>query len=196
MPDKKHIIIDAKVSLNAYTAYFQSDDEREKETLLKKHVLSIHEHIKGLSSKNYHKLYEIPQPDYVLLFVANEPALTIALKQDPELYEKALDQHIVLVSTTTLLATLRTVSYIWKQDLQSKNALEIAKKAGDLYDKFINFSEDLLQIGHHLDKSQQSYEEAMKKLKSGRGNLISRVEKLKEMGAKTEKQMDSKLLEE
>src|SRR5690606_38759171 len=121
LPDDKHLVLDSKVSLTAYSNYFDTEDENEKKQFLKQHVNSILGHIKLLGDKNYQNLYDIKQPDYVMMFVANEPALTMALKEDPELYDKALRSNIVLVSTTTLLATLRTISYIWNQDLQNKN---------------------------------------------------------------------------
>ena len=135
LPDEKYLILDSKVSLTAYADYFSSDDEGKKATLLKQHMTSLKKHIVDLGERDYQNLYQINQPDYVMLFVANEPALTLALKEEPELYEKALERNIVLVSTTTLMATLRTISYIWKQDLQSKNAQEIARQAGDMLDK-------------------------------------------------------------
>jgi DNA recombination protein RmuC len=130
-----------------------------------------------------------------MMFVANEPALTMALREDMTLYERALEKNIVLVSTTTLLATLRTISYIWKQDLQNKNALEIARQAGSLYDKFTNFTEDLIKVGKSLDQTQKTYKEAAKKLYDGQDNLVRKTERLKELGAKTSKQMDKTLLD-
>jgi DNA recombination protein RmuC len=194
LPDDKSIVLDSKVSLTAYTQYFEAE-EADKDRILKKHLDSIYGHIKLLSEKNYQNLYEINQPDYVMMFVANEPALTIALKEDPGLYEKALDKNIVLVSTSTLVATLRTISYIWKQDMQNRNAVEIARQAGNLYDKFTSFTEDLLKVGRNLKTTQGVYEEAMNKLVDGRGNIVGRVEKLKDMGAKATKQLDKKLVD-
>ena len=132
-----------------------------------------------MSEKQYQNLYDINQPDYVMMFVANEPALTMALREDHDLYEKALEKNIVLVSTTTLMATLRTISYIWKQDLQNKNAMEIARQAGNMYDKFVGFVEDLKTVGTNMDRAKNSYEEAMKKLYDGKGNLVKRAEDLK-----------------
>ena len=130
-----------------------------------------------------------------MMFVANEPALTIALKEDPGLYEKALDKNIVLVSTSTLVATLRTISYIWKQDSQNKNAVEIARQAGALYDKFTAFTDDLVKVGKNLNTTQTTYQEAMKKLSEGKGNLVRRAESLREMGAQTTKQIDSRIVD-
>jgi DNA recombination protein RmuC len=188
-------VLDSKVSLTAYAQYFDTDDEQERKAYLQKHMTSLHAHIKVLSEKNYQNLYDINQPDYVMMFVANEPALTIALREDPGLYERALENNIVLVSTSTLMATLRTISYIWKQDLQNKNALEIARQAGSLYDKFTAFTEDLIKVGRNIEQTQGAYGDAMKKLSEGRGNLVRRAEKLRELGAKASKQMDQRLIE-
>ena len=195
LPDGKHLILDSKVSLTAYSRYYDSEDETEQQRFLKQHLDSINGHIRALGDRNYQSLYEINPPDYVMMFIANEPALTIALKEDPQLYEKALDRNIVLVSTTTLLATLRTISYIWKQDLQNKNAEEIARQAGALYDKFVSFSEDLMKLGNQLGTVQKTYTDSMKKLTDGTGNLVKRTEKLRELGAKTSKQADQRLLD-
>jgi DNA recombination protein RmuC len=187
-------VLDSKVSLTAYSGYFEAEDEATRSKYLKQHLDSVNSHIKLLGEKNYQNLYEIQQPDFVLMFIANEPALTIALKEDENLYEKALDKNIVLVSTSTLLATLRTVSYIWKQDLQNKNALEIARQAGALYDKFEGFTNDLLKVGNSLNQTKTHYEAAMNKIADGSGNLIRRTEKLKELGAKATKQIDQRLI--
>lgn len=195
MPDDKYLVLDSKVSLTAYSNYFDADDDVKRARFLKNHLDSMYSHIKTLGDKNYQNLYDINQPDYVLMFIANEPALTIALKEDHSLYEKALDKNIVLVSTTTLMATLRTISYIWKQDLQNKNAIEIATQAGALYDKFINFTDDLLKVGNNLKTTQNSYSDAMKKLYDGKGNLVRRTEILRELGAKTTKNIDKRLLD-
>jgi len=195
LPDEKYLVLDSKVSLTAYARYFDTDDEDERKSNLQKHMLSINGHIKLLAEKNYQNLYDINQPDYVMMFVANEPALTLALREDPGLYERALENNVVLVSTSTLMATLRTISYIWKQDLQNKNAIEIATQAGSLYDKFTAFTEDLVKVGRNIEQTQGSYRDAMKKLSEGRGNLVRRAEKLRELGAKASKQMDQRLIE-
>ncbi|UXP30610.1 DNA recombination protein RmuC [Reichenbachiella agarivorans] len=195
LPDGKSIVIDSKVSLTAYARYFEETEEIRKAHYLREHIDSVNSHIKILGSKDYQNLYEINQPDYVMLFVANEPALTIALQEDQGLYEKALEKNIVLVSTSTLMATLRTVSFIWKQDTQSKNAIEIARQGGALYDKFVSFVEDIKKVGAQLDLTQKVYRESAKKLYDGTGNLINRAEKLKNMGAKATKVMDQKLIE-
>ncbi|MCB0716295.1 MAG: DNA recombination protein RmuC, partial [Chitinophagaceae bacterium] len=164
LPEEKHVIIDSKVSLVAYEQYFNEEDELNKSLHLKTHVQNLLNHIKGLSSKNYQSLYEINQPDYVLLFVPIEPALYIALKEDSQLFEKALEKNVVLVSTSTLIATLRTISVIWKQDNQRKNVGEIAKESGALYDKFVGFIEDLINLGKKIDGIKGDYTEAMNKL--------------------------------
>jgi len=195
LPDNKYLIIDAKVSLTAYTNFFNTTDDLEQLKFLKLHLDSINSHIKLLSDRNYQNIYGIDQPDYVLMFIANEPALTIALKEDQSIFEKALAKNIVLVSTSTLLATLRTISYIWKQDLQNKNAEEIARRAGDLYDKFEGFVQDLVSVGKSLNQTKINYEAAMNKLVEGKGNLVRRTEQLRELGAKTTKQLDQRILD-
>ena len=194
LPDGKNLILDSKVSLTAYTNYFESDDEKEKERYLQQHLTSLYNHMKALSQKNYQELYGIHAPDYVMMFIANEPALTLALREDPGLYDKALEQNLVLVSTTTLLATMRTISYIWKQDAQNRNAEEIARQAGNLYDKFVNFLEDLKKLGNQMGTARKTYEEAMKKLYEGNGNLIRRTENLKKLGANSSRKMDQAAL--
>ncbi len=195
LPDDKSLVLDSKVSLTAYSNYYDTEDDASKAKYLKQHLDSIYGHIKLLGDKNYQNLYEIQQPDFVLMFVANEPALTLALKEDHDLYEKALDKNIVLVSTSTLLATLRTVSYIWKQDLQNKNAVEIARQAGALYDKFEGFTQDLLKVGGNLKQTKDNYDLAMNKLSEGTGNLVRRTEVLRELGAKASKQIDQRLID-
>lgn len=195
LPDEKYLVLDSKVSLTAYSNYYEAETDDQKARYLKQHIDSVNSHIKILSEKNYQNLHDIQQPDFVLMFVANEPALTIALKEDQALYEKALDKNIVLVSTSTLLATLRTVSYIWKQDLQNKNALQIARQAGALYDKFTGFTEDLLAVGKNLKTTKDNYDAAMNKLSEGRGNLVTSTEKLKKLGAKASKSVDKRLVD-
>ena len=195
LPDEKYLVLDSKVSLTAYTNYFESTEEQGKVAFLKRHLASIHDHIKLLGAKNYQDLYSIKQPDFILMFVANEPALFLALKEDSHLYEKALDKNIVLVSTSTLLATLRTVSFLWKRDLQNKNADEIAQQAGALYNKFTGFTEDMLKVGNNLKQTKDNYDAAMNKLTEGRGNLVNSTEKLRKLGAKSSKQIDSRLVD-
>ncbi len=194
LPDGKKIIIDSKVSLTAYAEYYNSEDREERKKYLKEHVKSVNNHVKGLSEKNYQNL-GINQPDYILMFLANEPALGLALIEDQEIYDKALENNIVIVSTSTLLATLRTVAFMWKQDNQNKHALEIARQSGALYDKFCSFSEDLIKIGSNIETTKKSYSEAMKKLVDGKDNLIRKSERLRELGAKASKKINSKLVD-
>ena len=195
LPDNKHLIIDAKVSLTAYESYFNAGTELEKDVALKKHIDSIKKHFNELSSKDYPSLYGINAPDHVLMFVPIEPALMLALHEQKGIYLAALDKNVVLISSSTLLATLSTIASIWKQEDQKKNVLEIAKEGGLLYDKFEGFVADLLNVGKSLKSSQSSYEEAMNKLVEGRGNIIKKVENLKKLGAKTKKTLPSKLLD-
>ncbi|MEQ9373598.1 MAG: DNA recombination protein RmuC [Imperialibacter sp.] len=195
LPDEKYLVLDSKVSLTAYTNFFNAENDLEQAKFLKLHIDSIYSHIKLLGERNYQNLYEISQPDYVMMFVANEPALTVAYKEDHALYEKGLDKNIVLVSTTTLLATLRTISYIWKQDMQNKNAEEIARQAGALYDKFDGFVADLVKVGNSLKQTKENYDAAMNKLVDGKDNLVRKTERLRELGAKTTKQLDQRLID-
>ena len=194
LPDNRHLIVDSKVSLTNYEAYFNEEDEKQKGIYLKKHIESIRKHIKELSDKKYESLYEINTPDYVLMFVPIEPAYLLALSNNNQLYLEALDKNVVLVSTSTLLATLSTVSSMWRQENQKKNVLEIANQAGRLYDQFVNLTDDLIKVGNQLKTVQGSYDISMKKL-TGKGNLIKKVEKIKELGAKTSKIMNKNLLD-
>ncbi|MBI9037446.1 MAG: DNA recombination protein RmuC [Bacteroidales bacterium] len=192
LPESKHIVIDSKVSLIAYDSFVNSEDASAKEKFLKQHVFSIKNHIKELSSKNYQNATLFDSPDFVLLFMPIESAFSLAIQQDVDLFNFAWEKKIVIVSPTTLLATLRTVSSIWKHEKQTKNALEIARQGGSLYDKFVNFLIDLEKIGNQLDTVQKTYNEAHKKISSGSGNLISKVERIKELGAKTSKSIPEK----
>lgn len=195
LPDGKHLILDSKVSLTAYSRYFDTDDEEEQKRHVKDHMNSLYAHMKQLGDKNYQNLYGINPPDYVMMFIANEPALTIALSEDRSIFEKALDKNLVIVTPSTLMATLRTVAMIWNQDLQNKNAEEIARQAGALYDKFVGFTDDLTKIGTQLQTVSTTYTESMKKLVDGRGNLVRRAEQLRELGAKTTKAQNTKYLD-
>lgn len=195
LPDQKHLIIDSKVSLTGYERFFNAENEIDEKLSLKSHVQSIVKHIKELGTKNYTDLYGINSPDYVIMFVPIEPALMIALQHDQDLYLQALDKNVVMVSTSTLLATLSTVASIWKQEDQKRNVLEIASQAGALYDKFEGLVQDLLKVGKQINASQDGYKAAMNKLSEGKGNLISRVERLKVLGAKTKKSIPPNLLE-
>ncbi len=195
LPDGKHLILDSKVSLSAYSRYFDTEDENEKQQHVKNHMASLYAHMKQLGEKNYQNLYGINPPDYVMMFIANEPALTIALSEDRGIFDKALEKNLVIVTPSTLMATLRTVAMIWSQDLQNKNAEEIARQAGALYDKFVNFTDDLTKIGNQLQTVSNTYTESMKKLVEGRGNLVRRAEQLRELGAKTTKAQNTKFLD-
>jgi len=195
LPENRHLIIDSKVSLTAYEKYFNADDKLEESTALKSHVSSIRKHFKELGLKKYNDLYSINSPDYVMMFVPIEPALMLALQEENNLYLDALDKNVVLVSASTLLATLTTVASIWKQEDQKRNVIEIAKQAGALYDKFEGLIQDLLKIGNQINASQTSYKAAMNKLSEGKGNLVRRVEILKTLGAKTQKSLPEKILE-
>ncbi len=195
LPDNKNIIVDSKVSLIAYERYVNGETEEEQAIQLKIHIQSLRKHIKDLSDKNYQSLYGVEGLDFVLLFVPIEPAFSLAVQHDGELFTDAYDKNIVIVSPTTLIATLRTISNIWKNEYQNRNALEIARQGGNLYDKFVAFTEDLKNVGRHMDASQKVYVEAMKKLVDGSGNLVTRAQKIKDLGAKTSKQMDQKLID-
>ena len=195
LPDGKNLILDSKVSLTAYSNYHDTDNKDQKALYLKQHLDSINGHLKLLGGKDYQKLHDINSPDYVLMFVANEPALTLALREDQGLFEKALDKNIVIVSISTLLATLRTISYIWKQDLQNKNAEEIARQAGNLYDKFVGFTDDLLKLGSQMDTASKTYKDAMNKMVDGSGNLTKRIQDLKKLGVNPSKEIDGRLID-
>lgn len=195
LPDNKNLIIDSKVSLVAYERYVSSDEEEDRLSALKQHILSMRQHIKGLSEKNYQSLYQLGSLDFVLLFIPIEPAFSLAVQHDKDIFLDAYDKNIVMVSPSTLIATLRTIASMWKNERQNKYALEIAKQGGDLYDKFVSFSNDLIKVGEQLRTTKKTYEDAMNKLTEGKGNLVSRVNKLKELGAKASKQMDPRLVD-
>ncbi|MGB3799481.1 MAG: DNA recombination protein RmuC [Lewinella sp.] len=201
LPDSKHLVVDSKVSLNAYERYCScpENDQTARQSEATNHLRSLRSHISDLASKNYTRLYQINSPDYLLLFVPIEPALGLALQTDKQLFIEALQKNIVLVTPSTLLATLRTVSYIWKQDNQKKNVLEIARQSGLLYDSFVSFTDELQKIGQRLDQAQSSYHSALTKLSTGGkygATLIGRAEKLRKLGAKAKRRIDSRLLEE
>lgn len=196
LPDNKHIIIDSKVSLVAYERLVNCETEEERESFTRQHVSSIKGHINGLGGKNYQDLYGINSPDFVLLFVPIESSFVIAIQRDVELFEFAWNKKVVVVTPSTLLATLKTVASIWKQERQTRNAIDIATKAGALYDKFVGFIADLKKVGDNLDRSKEAYNEAFGKLSTGSGNLVGRVEILRKLGAKATKQIDQKYLEE
>jgi DNA recombination protein RmuC len=194
LPENKSIVIDSKVSLVAYEKFISSDDEHQKELALREHINSIRSHIKNLSSKNYQNLYQLESLDFVLMFMPVEPAFALAVQNDQTIFNDAFEMNIVIVSPSTLLATLRTISSIWRQENQNKNALEIARQSGALYDKFVGFMEDLKSIGDRMDQAKTSYVNAMSKLVDGSGNLVGRVEKIKKLGAKTSKSLPPNIL--
>ncbi len=198
LPESRHLVIDSKVSLIAYEQYYNENDPKKQKKHLKAHITSLKKHVKDLSSKNYQLLYEINAPDYLLLFVPIEGALTLAVDEDKKIFTDALDKNIVIVTTSTLLATMRTVSYIWKQEKQKNNVFEIARQSGLLYDKFCNFVEDLKTIGYKLNSVQSSYHDAMNKLTDGKrygDTLIGRAEKIKHLGARASKQLPKDMLD-
>jgi len=195
LPDDKNLIIDSKVSLTSYEQYSNAETEEERKQYLKKHIDSIKNHIRDLGIKDYPKLYSINSPDYVLMFVPIEPALITALQEDAEIFNLGLSKNIILVSTSTLMATMRTVSFIWQQENQKKNVLEIARQSGALYEKFCGFVTDLEGVGKAIDTATKKYESAYGKLYDGRGNLVTSVEKIKKLGAKTTKSISRELLD-
>lgn len=193
LPDNKRMIIDSKVSLVAYERFVNEEDDDLRKGFLKEHIGSLKKHIDQLSEKNYQDIYQIESPDFVLLFVPIEPAFAIAINQDNNIYNWAFEKNIVIVTPTTLLATLRTIDSMWNNQKQQQNAIEIATQAGALYDSFTNLTDELIKVGKQIGTVQGSYENAMKKL-TGKGNLVTRVERLKKLGAKASKNIDEKLL--
>lgn len=189
LPEDKHLIVDSKVTLTAYERFCSAEEETERAAELKKHIAAFRKHVEDLSGKRYQDLYGIRSPDLVLLFVPIEPAFSLAVQHDLGLFSDAFEKNIVIVSPSTLLATLRTIASIWRQEHQNRNALEIAKQAGALYDKFVGFAADLDDVGTHLQRLTKSYDEAHKKLHTGRGNLVGRAERIKQLGAKAGKSL-------
>ncbi|MEO0875075.1 MAG: DNA recombination protein RmuC, partial [Bacteroidota bacterium] len=199
LPDNKHLVIDCKVSLTAYERYCSTETDKQRKKALKAHLESVRNHIKGLSKKKYQELYQFNSPDYLLLFIPVEPAFSLAVQEDQRLFVDALDDNIVLVTNSTLLATMRTVSFIWKQEKQQRSVQEIARQSGQLYDKFVNFVEDLQLVGQRLDSVHNAYEAAMYKLSEGKRysqTLVGRAEKLRKLGARTSKQLPANLRQE
>ena len=196
LPEGKCLVIDSKVSLTAYANYYQSEDDEEREGHLKDHVTSMKNHVQDLSSKNYQKLYQINAPDYVLMFVPIEPAFMLAIHADQDLMAWAVEKkNIVIVPTSTLLATISMVSSIWKQEDQKRNVLEIARQGGALYDKFVGFVDDLINVGKRLKSAKDSYDGAMNKLSTGKDNLVRKTENIKALGAKTSKSLPDSLIQ-
>lgn len=194
LPDGKKMVVDSKVSLTGYERYINEEDETLKTAYLKEHVTSIKRHVEQLSAKNYQDIYQMESPDFVLLFIPIEPAFALALNDDSSLYSKAFEKNIVIVTPTTLLATLRTIDSMWTNQKQQENAIEIARQAGALYDKFEGFVSDLIKIGKKMDEAKSEYGNAMNKLVEGKGNLVNSVEKLKKMGAKAKKALPETIL--
>lgn len=195
LPDDKHLIIDSKVSLLHYEQWAAATDEAVRARLLKQHVESLRSHAKGLGEKDYTKLYGVRSVDFVLLFVPVEPAFLLALRERPEIFQEAYDRQVVMVTHSTLMATLRTVHGIWKHERIARNHLAIAERAGALYEKFVGFTEDLGRIGKHVNDARDHYDKALAKLSEGPGNLVRQVEMLKELGARTNKSIHDKLLQ-
>lgn len=195
LPDDKKMVIDSKVSLTAYEQFVNTEDDLAKERFLKEHVNSLKRHIEQLSEKKYEDLYEMKSPDFVLLFIPIEPAFAVAINIDNQIYNKAFEKNIVIVTPTTLLATLRTIDSMWNNEKQQRNAIEIARQAGALYDKFEGFITDLTNVGKKMDDAKSEYKNAMNKLFEGKGNLIVSVEKLRKMGAKAKKILPQKIVE-
>ena len=195
LPEGRHLVVDSKVSITAYARHAESVDADTAQIELNAHIQSLRQHIQGLSSKNYSSLYGVGSVDFVLMFIPIEPAFLLALKSAPNLYQEALAKNIVLVCPSTLMATLRTVAHLWRQDHQNKNALEIARQCGALYDKFVGFIDDMEKLGQRIDQAQSSYHDAFNKLKTGKGNLIRTAEKVRELGVKPSKTLPTGLLD-
>lgn len=195
LPEGRHLVVDSKVSITAYARHAESVDDDTALIELNAHIQSLRQHIQGLSSKNYSSLYGVGSVDFVLMFIPIEPAFLLALKSAPNLYQEALAKNIVLVCPSTLMATLRTVAHLWRQDHQNKNALEIARQCGALYDKFVGFVDDMEKLGQRIDQAQTSYHDAFSKLKTGKGNLIRTAEKVRELGVKPSKTLPTGLLD-
>jgi len=196
LPENKHLIIDSKVSLTAYERCFSAADPQAQEAALQEHVQSVRKHVEELANKKYQDLYQISAPDFVFMFMPVEPAFSRALQADSALFNDAFQKKVILVTPSTLLATLRTVAHIWKQEKQTRHALEIAKKSGALYDKFVGLYEDLSLLGDKLKAALDCHRDALNKLKEGPGNLIKRVEDIKKLGAKAGKSLPTHLVRE
>ncbi len=192
LPGKRHVIIDSKMSLTAYERFSSASDSLESQNALKEHLISVKKHVKELSVKNYQQIYELNSLDFVLMFIPLESAFSLAMQNDHNLFYRAFEQNVIIVSPMTLLATTRTISNVWQQENQNRFALEIARQGGRMYDKFVNFVADLEQVGNKISGVEDSYKQAMKKLTDGKGNLISRAAKLKDLGAKASKQLPEK----
>jgi len=189
LPEGKHLVIDSKVSIVAYNDYANSDDEAIKNLALKRHIDSIKTHIAQLSSKNYHDLYQLKSLDFVIMFIPIEPAFMLAVTQDNDIWQQAWTKNVLLVSPSTLLFVVRTISHLWRQEQQTQNAQDIAKRGGQLYDKLVGFVADLEEVGKRLQQAQKSYDDAFGKFTNGQGNVIAQAQKLKSLGIKTNKSL-------
>ena len=194
LPEDRHIIIDSKVSLTAYNLYINTETDQERTVYLKQHLQSMRQHMRILAEKEYQKNYSDNGLDFVIMFVPLEPAYLLAIQHESGLYEEAFEKRIVFVSPTLLQPSLQLIKSAWKQEYQNRHALEIANKAGNLYDKFVAFTDDLISVGRYLNNTRKSYEDAMNKLTTGSGNLVRRTEELKKLGAKAGKSIDQKLI--
>jgi DNA recombination protein RmuC len=195
LPDEKKLIVDSKVSLTHYEKYSSAEDSADQNKALKQHINSLRVHVKGLSAKNYQNIHGFNSPDFILMFIPIEPAFGLAMQHDPDLYNEAFEKNIIIVSPTTLLATLATIDNVWKQEYQNKNAMEIAARGGALYDKFVLFVESLEDVGNRIQQTQKSYDKALNRLNTGSGNLVRQAEMLRELGAKVSKKLPSHLID-
>lgn len=194
-PGERSVVIDSKVSLLAYERYVSGKSEQQKEKAVKEHLQSVKNHIRELSEKRYQDIHDLKSLDFVMMFLPVEPAYYLAVQQDTNLWTQAYDKRILLISPTNLIAALKMVESMWRQEYQNKNVLEIARQSGALYDKFEGFVSDLIEVGKRLDSAKMSYENSMKKLSEGKGNLVSKVEQIRKLGVKTQKTLPEKLLE-
>ena len=188
-PGNRSVIIDAKVSLTAYERLVDASSPELREKYLKEHLISIRNHVTELSNKNYLDIYQVQSLDFIMMFLPVEPAYMVAIKEDPEIWNYAYDRRILLISPTNLLAALKMIASLWRQEHQNKNALEIARQSGDLLDKFYALLSDLNDLGSRLKLTQKSYDDAINKLSEGKGNLIRRAQRIEELGAKTKKNL-------
>jgi DNA recombination protein RmuC len=195
-PGDRSVVIDSKVSLTAYEKFVASEDTEEQQKRLNEHLISIKNHIKELNEKSYQDLYALKSLDFVMMFIPIEPSYLVAIQQDPDLWNYAYEKRILLISPTNLIAALKMIASIWRQEYQGQHVLEIAQQSGALYDKFVGFIEDLQEIGNKLESTKKAYEGAMNKISTGKGNLVSRAEKIKELGAKTKKELPKDLFED
>lgn len=194
-PGERSLVIDSKVSLLAYERFASSETKEEQERALAEHLASVRQHVSELGAKNYQDLYQLKTLDFVILFMPVEPAYLVAMQAQTDLWSWAYDRRVLLISPTNLIAALRMIANLWRVEYQNKNAIEIAKQSGDLLDKFVGFLEDLEDVGRKLDSTRQSYDASINKLSTGKGNLIRRAEKIKELGAKPSKEIPKSLLD-